>query len=106
MLASVPFFHAMGIIVGLRSLMCKGTIVRLPSEKMLSAGLVIEAIEAIRPTSGIFPPSILEDISATEKGIQALGQLDSVFFGGAPLAVASGDKICEVTNLITVIGST
>ncbi|KAF3049355.1 putative secondary metabolism biosynthetic enzyme [Didymella keratinophila] len=106
MLAAVPFFHAMGIIVGLRSLMCKGTIVRLPSEKMLSAGLVIEAIEAIKPTSGIFPPSILEDISATEKGIKALGQLDSVFFGGAPLAAASGDKICEVTNLITVIGST
>lgn len=106
MLAAVPFFHAMGIIVGLRSLMCKGTIVRLPSARVLSAGLVIEAIEAIRPTSGIFPPSILEDISATEKGVQALGQLDSVFFGGAPLAAASGDKICEVTNLITVIGST
>jgi thioester reductase-like protein len=106
MLAAVPFFHAMGIIVGLRSLMCKGTIVRLPSEKMLSAGLVIEAIKAIKPTSGIFPPSILEDISANEKGIEALGQLDSVFFGGAPLAAASGNKICEVTNLVTVIGST
>ncbi|KAJ4379416.1 hypothetical protein N0V86_005461 [Didymella sp. IMI 355093] len=106
MLAAVPFFHAMGIIVGLRSLMCKGTIVRLPSEKMLSADLVIEAIEAIQPNSGIFPPSVLEDVSATEKGIKALGQLDSVFFGGAPLAAASGDKICEVTNLVTVIGST
>ncbi|KAL1643566.1 putative NRPS-like protein biosynthetic cluster [Didymella pomorum] len=106
MLAAVPFFHAMGIIVGLRSLMCRGAIVRLPSEKMLSAGLVIEAIEAIKPTSGIFPPSILEDVSATEKGIEALGRLDNVFFGGAPLAAASGDKICQVTNLITVIGST
>ena len=106
MLAAVPFFHAMGIIVGLRSLMCKGTIVRLPSEKMLSAGLVIDVIEAIKPTSGIFPPSILEDVSATDKGIEALGQLESVFFGGAPLAAASGDKICEVTKLVTVIGST
>lgn len=106
MLAAVPFFHAMGIIIGLRSLMCQGTIVRLPSEKMLSAGLVIDAIEAIKPTSGIFPPSILEDVSATDKGIKALGQLDNVFFGGAPLAAASGDKICEVTKLVTVIGST
>jgi thioester reductase-like protein len=106
MLAAVPFFHAMGIIVGLRSLMCKGTIVRLPSEKTLSAGLVIDTIEAIKPHSGIFPPSILEDISATDKGVEALGQLDSVFFGGAPLATASGDKICQVTNLVTVIGST
>lgn len=106
MLAAVPFFHAMGIIVGLRSLICRGTIVRLPSEKMLSAGLVIEAIEAVKPTSGIFPPSILEDVSATDKGINALGRLETVFFGGAPLASASGDKICHVTNLVTVIGST
>ena len=106
MLAAVPFFHAMGIIVGLRSLMCKGTIVRLPSDKMLSAGLVIDAIDAIKPTSGIFPPSILEDVSTTEKGIEALGKLESVFFGGAPLAAASGDKICQVTQLVTVIGST
>ncbi|KAJ4991642.1 L-aminoadipate-semialdehyde dehydrogenase (nonribosomal peptide synthetase) [Stagonosporopsis vannaccii] len=106
MLAAVPFFHAMGIIVGLRSLMCKGAIVRLPSERMLSAGLVIDAITAIEPTSGIFPPSILEDISASDEGMKALGKLESVFFGGAPLAAASGDKICQVTNLVTVIGST
>ena len=106
MLTTVPFFHAMGIIVGLRSFMSWGTIVRLPSEKMVSAGLIIEMIEAIRPTSGIFPPSILEDMSATENGIQALGKLQSVFFGGAPLASSSGDKICRVTNLVTIIGST
>jgi thioester reductase-like protein len=106
MLAAVPFFHAMGILVGLRSLMCKATIVRLPSEKMPSAGLIIDVIEATKPHSGIFPPSILEDMSATDKGIGALGQLSSVFFGGAPLAAASGDTICQVTNLVTVIGST
>jgi thioester reductase-like protein len=106
MLAAVPFFHAMGIVVGLRSLMCKGTIVRLPSDKMLSADLVIDAIESIKPHSAIFPPSILEDLSVTDKGIEALGQLDSVYFGGAPLATASGDKICQVTKLVTVIGTT
>lgn len=106
MLAAVPFFHAMGIIVGLRSLMCKGTIVRLPSEKMLSAKLVIDAITAIKPTSGIFPPSILEDMSASDEGIKALELLETAFFGGAPLAATSGEKICQVTNLVTVIGST
>ncbi|KAG9185655.1 hypothetical protein G6011_06986 [Alternaria panax] len=106
MLAAVPFFHAMGVIVGLRSLMCRGTIVRLPSEKMLSAGLVIDVIEAVKPTSGIFPPSVLEDVSVTPQGIEALGKLEMVFFGGAPLASESGDKICRVTRLMTVIGST
>lgn len=106
MLAAVPFFHAMGIMVGLRSIMCKGPIVRLPSSKMLSADLIIDVINDVRPTSGIFPPSILEDLSATSEGLEALGKLDKVFFGGAPLASASGDKICRVTKLITIIGST
>jgi thioester reductase-like protein len=106
MLAAAPFFHAMGVIVGLRSIICKGTIVRVPSERMLSADLVIDVIHATKPTSGIFPPSILEDISASEEGVEALAKLETVFFGGAPLATAAGDKICQVTNLVTVIGST
>ena len=106
MIAPVPFFHAMGVIVGLRSFICRGTIVTLPSQKMLSAGLVIEAVEATNPSSGVFPPSILEDISATDRGIEALRKLKSVFFGGAPLNSASGDKICRVTTLVTVMGST
>ncbi|KAH6622020.1 hypothetical protein C7974DRAFT_473418 [Boeremia exigua] len=106
MLAVVPFFHAMGILVGLRSLMCNGTIVRLPSEKMPTAGLIVEAIQSVKPTSGVFPPSVLEDISATGEGVEALGRLEKVFFGGAPLAAASGDKICQVTSLLALIGST
>jgi thioester reductase-like protein len=104
--APVPFFHAMGMMVGVRSFMHRGAIVRLPSDKLISADLVIGVIEAVKPAFGIFPPSILEDIAATPKGIKALSKLDSVFFGGAPLASESGDKICRVTKLITVIGST
>ena len=86
MLAAAPFFHAMGIIAGLRSIMCRSPLIRLPSEKMLTADLIIDVIEDIKPNSGIFPPSILEDISTTDRGIQALGKLECVYFGGAPLA--------------------
>ncbi|KAJ6194076.1 hypothetical protein J3E72DRAFT_199340, partial [Bipolaris maydis] len=106
MLAVVPFFHAMGIVVGLRSLMCRSPIATLPSGKLWNASLVINAINAINPATGFFPPSILEDMSITEVGIQAIGKLDAVFFGGAPLANASGEKLCRVTKLQTVIGST
>jgi len=106
MLAAVPFFHAMGIVVGLRSLMCRSAIATLPSGKLWNAGLVIDAIAAINPATGIFPPSILEDMSGTEAGIQALSTLDTVFFGGAPLANASGETLCQVTKLQTIIGST
>ncbi|RYN85783.1 hypothetical protein AA0119_g13131 [Alternaria tenuissima] len=106
MLAAVPFFHAMGIVVGLRSLMCRSSIATLPSGKLWNASLVIGAIAAINPATGVFPPSILEDMSGTEAGFHALGRLDTVFFGGAPLANASGEKLCRVTKLQTIIGST
>jgi thioester reductase-like protein len=106
MLAAVPFFHAMGIVVGLRSIMCRSTIVVLAPEQVWNASLVVDAITATSPATGLFPPSILEDISATEAGVQAIGTLETVFFGGAPLANASGEKLCQVTKLQTIIGST
>jgi thioester reductase-like protein/aryl carrier-like protein len=86
--------------------MCRSTIATLPSGTLWNASLVIDAIAAIKPATGIFPPSILEDMSGTETGVQALGTLDTVFFGGAPLANASGEKLCRVTKLQTIIGST
>jgi len=86
--------------------MCRSAIVRLPSDKIVNAGLVIDAIEATNPASALFPPSLLEDISSTQEGMDALAKLERVFFGGAPLATAIGDKIRKVTNLTTVIGST
>jgi hypothetical protein len=94
MLAAVPFFHAMGIVVRLRSLMCRSSIATLPLGKLWNASLVIGAIAAIKLATGVFPPSILEDMSGTEAGFYALGRLDMVFFGGAPLANASGEKLC------------
>ncbi|KAI4701882.1 putative NRPS-like protein biosynthetic cluster [Alternaria sp. Ai002NY15] len=106
MLAAAPFFHGMGVIVMLRSIMSRGTIVRLPADKPLSAGLVIDVIEAVKPYCGIFPPSVLEDIAATPKGIETMGKLKYVFFGGAPLGPGAGDKLCQVTNLMTTLGST
>jgi len=59
-----------------------------------------------RPWSGVFAPSILEQLADTDDGIKALGDLEHVFFGGAPLAHESGEKLRKVTNLVSVIGST
>jgi acyl-CoA synthetase (AMP-forming)/AMP-acid ligase II len=106
MLAATPFFHAMGIVVGMRSVICRSTIVQLPAEKMLSADLMVDVIEAVEPTSAIFPPSILEDMATTTRGMQALGKLERVIFGGAPLSTEIGDKVCRVTHLNAAIGTT
>ena len=106
LLAAAPFFHAMGVIVIARSILTQCPIITLPSDRILNSTLVMEAIKRTKPWSGMFAPSLLEDLSSTEDGLKALGTLDYVFFAGAPLNSESGNKISKVTNLVTVIGST
>ncbi|USP75682.1 uncharacterized protein yc1106_02956 [Curvularia clavata] len=106
LIAPVPFFHAMGILIGLRPIMFWNPIVQLPAGKLLSADLVIDVIESVHPKLGQFSPSIIEDMAATERGLQALSKLDHLFFGGAPLAEEIGDKVCRLTKLTNTIGST
>lgn len=105
-LAAVPFFHAMGLLVIARSIMCRAPMIRVPTTSVLNASLVIEVIRQTEPGTGIFPPSILEDLSNTPEGLEALKKLQYVFFGGAPLTRVSGEKICQVTTLVPVFGST
>ncbi|KAL1866697.1 putative secondary metabolism biosynthetic enzyme [Diaporthe australafricana] len=59
-----------------------------------------------RPSALAVAPSILEDLSNTTDGMDALSRLQGVFYGGAPLASSCGDKISSVTNLFNTIGST
>lgn len=106
MVAPLPFFHVMGVLVGLRSIMFRNPIVLLPAAKPPSADLIIDIIEMVHPKLGEFSPSIIEDMAATEKGLQALSKLEYVFFGGAPLAEEIGNTVCRLTNLTNMIGST
>lgn len=106
LIAPVPFFHAMGILVGLRPIMFCNPIVQLPPGKLLSADLVIDVIDAVHPKLGQFSPSIIEDMATTERGLQALSKLDHLFFGGAPLAEDIGHRVSRLTKLTNTIGST
>jgi acyl-coenzyme A synthetase/AMP-(fatty) acid ligase len=74
-------------------------------EKPLSEGHLVELIEKTSPTAGGFPPSVLEDMSNSEKALKSLGTLRSVFFGGAPLALDSGRRLRQHVQVVSVIGS-
>jgi nucleoside-diphosphate-sugar epimerase len=106
MVSCMPAFHVMGIGMLARSIYHRGILVTLPSGSLVTAELIISAIEKTKPSSIICPPSILEDICLLPNGIQALSSLDYVFYGGAPLARGSGDKISSVATLQSCIGST
>ncbi|KAH9824637.1 Acetyl CoA synthetase-like protein [Teratosphaeria destructans] len=101
-----PYFHAMGAIVSAGTILNRGSLIQLPAERPINAQLIIDVINDTKPWSGIFAPAILEQVEAISGGLEALGTLENVFFGGAPLAHGSGDKINTVTRVQTIIGST
>ncbi|KAK3380982.1 hypothetical protein B0H63DRAFT_545240 [Podospora didyma] len=106
MLTMTPFFHIFGINIFARSIYHQGTLVLLPPGKPPTAELLLHAITTTKPTAVVSAPSILEDICNLPGGLNTLSTVDSVFFGGAPLARSAGDKISKVTTLLNGIGST
>jgi acyl-CoA synthetase (AMP-forming)/AMP-acid ligase II len=103
---SLPWFHAMGFFMGLRSIYAQGPLVLPPVGRSPNADLTLEILRVAKPETGFFPPAILEDIVDAPDGMDTLSKLDFIFFAGAPLAQEVGDRIAEVTQIQTIIGST
>ncbi|OCL12111.1 acetyl-CoA synthetase-like protein [Glonium stellatum] len=102
----LPFFHAMGLISVLRSIFCCGPLILPPAGRPMNADLVMECIKQTKPWGGFFAPSMLEELSSTQQGIEVLQIMQYIFYGGAPLAREAGNKISQITNLVVMIGST
>lgn len=105
-LTSLPWFHAMGLFMFVKSIFAQGPLLLPPIGRVPSATLTLEMIQYGTPQSGFFPPSILEDVVDMPGGLSALATIDFVMFAGAPLSQDVGDKISEVTRIQTIIGST
>ncbi|KAF2137904.1 uncharacterized protein K452DRAFT_291256 [Aplosporella prunicola CBS 121167] len=101
----LPFFHTMGIITILKSIFSGPLILPRPG-KLPTADMAADILLAKKPWSGLFAPSILEDMSETQKGLDALAQVEYAFFAGAPLAKEAGEKVNAVTRVTSMIGST
>lgn len=106
LLSVTPFFHMMGTAMLWRSVLCRSPLVTSPPEKPANADLIIKVLEQTKPKSGILPPSLLEQIVETPGGLETLTALESVFFGGGPLADAAGEKVNQVSRVYSIIGST
>lgn len=76
-----------------------------PPDKPLSPDLIVDVIDAAKPTAAVFPPSLLEEMSHSDRALDGISRLNQVNFGGAPLSPEIGDKLCKVTTLLTVIGA-
>ena len=71
-----------------------------------TAELLLEAITKVNPTALACTPSLPEDICDIPEVSKKIPTLESLFYGGAPLARSCGDTISKATTLINGIGST
>ncbi|KAF7154930.1 hypothetical protein CNMCM5623_003188 [Aspergillus felis] len=104
-LSTAPYFHLMGLVFFFESIFHNVPFVANPDQP-LSVNLLTDIIRATHPTATILPPSILEDMSRSQKGLECLGTLKFVCYGGAPLAKEVGDKLSQYTQVRNPIGST
>ncbi|MCJ1439790.1 MAG: hypothetical protein MMC23_000271 [Stictis urceolatum] len=106
--ASIPWFHAMGLFMILRSIYGQTPLILPPNTIVPNPVTTIELIKASKPDHGIFPPSVLEDIVEIEGGLEVLATMKDIYYGGAPLASDVGDRIASLPNtkIQTMIGST
>ncbi|KAK2802567.1 putative NRPS-like protein biosynthetic cluster [Onygenales sp. PD_10] len=99
-----PFFHFMGLCLAVASISTKTPFVLSP-EKPMTIELFARIMNETGPKTAVLSPSILEDLAATELGLETLSKLDYIGFGGAPLSAEIGDKISKATRIQTVLGS-
>ncbi|KAL4759228.1 putative NRPS-like enzyme [Aspergillus foveolatus] len=104
LLSITPNFHLMGLIGPFGSIFHGFPFISIP-DGPLSVQLLTDTINATRPDFVMIPPSILEDMSHSESALAALKTVKYTCFGGAPLALETGERLRKYTTLRTVLGS-
>ena len=99
-----PLFHFMGLLKLVNPIYFATPFVLSP-DRPLTADLLSQIIHDTNPRTGAFPPSLLQELSASELGIKCLSHFDMIVYGGAPLAREAGDRITQLTHLQSVLGS-
>ncbi|KAI1123318.1 nonribosomal peptide synthetase [Nemania abortiva] len=99
-----PLFHAGGIYLFMSRVIYWGNTVAFGmADRPLSPDLAVECLKSLDVESALLPPVILEYMSQSPVGIQALSRLKMVFFGGGELATYAGDEL--VKHGVTLVNS-
>ncbi|KAJ9194745.1 hypothetical protein DTO164E3_7166 [Paecilomyces variotii] len=104
LLSTTPFFHLMGFIPLVEAIFHGQPFVTGP-DKPLAVDFLVDIMEEARPTAALLPPSLLEEMSHSDRAVEAMSHLKYVVFGGAPLSPEVGEKLRKYTGIRTVIGT-
>ncbi|KAI1752713.1 male sterility protein-domain-containing protein [Xylaria castorea] len=103
----MPCFHSAGIWFSLFMPVYFGsTVVYGPAKRPLTSDIATKAIVSGRIEGGIYPPSILEDLSKSPSKLEEIRKLKFVAYGGGALSKPAGDKLSRITTLHNFIGFT
>lgn len=104
----MPLFHMAGVICTVSMAIYWGTPVALGiGSRPATADLMVECLANMDAESAMLAPAIIEDMSQTEEGINALGRMKTVCFGGGNLAREAGNRLVKQgVRLNNLIGAT
>ncbi|TRX94236.1 hypothetical protein FHL15_005004 [Xylaria flabelliformis] len=103
----MPCFHSAGIWFFLFMPVYFGsTVVYGPTKRPLTSDVAAKGIVSGRIEGGIYPPSILEDLSKSSSNLEELRKLKFIAYGGGALSTSAGDKLSRITTLHNFIGFT
>ncbi|KAL6899927.1 male sterility domain-containing protein [Trichoderma evansii] len=102
----MPCYHSAGVWFSLfKPVFFNSTAVFALSDKPLTAAIAEAVHRTAEVSGGIYPPSVLEEISRTES-LSGVKGLEFVAYGGGPLSKSAGDRLSSVTILHNFIGFT
>ena len=102
-----PLYHmaSFTLLLGL-TVYYEAVMVLPPAHVPLTAELVSSIQANARVDGLIVPPSVLVDVLDDEKMLASLKRLKFIWFAGGSLPQEVGDKLCKITYLATLFGST
>ncbi|KAJ5385268.1 hypothetical protein N7517_003179 [Penicillium concentricum] len=103
-MGTTPFFHLLGLLPLLFSVWVEVPILIGP-DKPFSVDHMIELMQTAHPTVVVGSPSILDDLSNSDKALDCLRELKSIYFGGAALPVETGERLRRYTQMGMIIGT-
>ena len=104
--SALPLYHVFGTIVMVRTICTADNLVLPSADRPANATAIAQILKETQPKAGAFAPSLLEEVCTTDDGLATVAKLEHIFFGGGPLANETGDRLCKLTHLQSIIGST
>lgn len=102
-----PPFHLAGLFaMTIMPIFYDCTVTLGPPEKPPSGELLSQAMEMLKIKAGWCPPTVIEQLLEQPGGFEQAASLDWIMYTGGPLAQAVGDKLCTVTDVCQMYGST